>query len=89
MWDHMWGSPYGPGWGAWGGWGLFGLMHAVWWILVVIAIVAIARWAIFGSRYRSRHEFEDRAQAILRERFARGEIDQAEFDEKMRHLKAR
>ena len=79
MWDQW--AGYGMG------WGFFGLVHALWWVLVVLAIVGLVRWGIFGGRIRDRHALEDRAVAILRERYARGEIDKPEFDEKMKHLR--
>jgi putative membrane protein len=78
-WDG-WGGGYG-----WGGLG-FGLMHLLWWLLVVVVIVSVFR--LTGGRRRDRGPREDRAQAILRERYARGEIDKAEYDEKTAHLKA-
>ncbi len=69
----------------WDGWGMagFGLMHVLWWALVIAGIVVLVRMAI---RSPSGRDGEDRARSILRERFARGEIDQAEFDERMRKL---
>jgi putative membrane protein len=84
MWDHM--MTWGYGWGRDGGW--FGLMHLLWLALIVLAIVALVRLGFGrGARGFSRPE-EDRALAILRERFARGEIDKAEFEERKRDLGA-
>ncbi|MFZ2293725.1 MAG: SHOCT domain-containing protein [Polaromonas sp.] len=83
MWDNMmgWGGHWGPG------WGLFGLMHILWWVFVVLGIVALVRWASGGGPRHLRNADEDRALAILRERYARGEIDKAEFEERKRDLK--
>lgn len=80
MWDSM------MGWGWHGGWGpgAFGLMHVLWWILIVLAIVVLVRG--FGGRHGPRPPSEDRALAILRERYARGEIDKTEFDNRKRDL---
>lgn len=74
----MWGQGWGPG------WGFLGLMHVAWWALVILGFVALVRWV---SR-RGAHGVpqEDRALAILRERYARGEIDKAEFEERKRDL---
>jgi putative membrane protein len=84
MWDHM--MTWGYGWGRAGGG--FGLMHLLWLALVVLAIVALVRLTFGrGARGFIRPE-EDRALAILRERFARGEIDKAEFEERKRDLGA-
>lgn len=73
------------GWdGGWGmGWGWFGLGHLLWWVFIVVAVVALFRWLGSGAGRIG----GDRALQILRERYARGEIDQAEFDERMKRLK--
>lgn len=68
-----------------GGWGWFWPMHLLWWLLVAAGLVLLFRLVAGGRRDRDRGE--DRAVAILRERYARGEINQAEFDERMRILK--
>ncbi|MDP3709855.1 MAG: SHOCT domain-containing protein [Polaromonas sp.] len=84
MWDDM--MMWGGGWGR--DWGLFGLMHILWWVLIILGIVALARLS-FGRGARGfLPSEEDRALAILRERFARGEIDKAEFEERKRDLGA-
>ena len=77
---HMWG--WDGGWGM--GYGLFSLMHVLWWVLLVGGGILLLR-AIVGPRGSRRR---DSALDILRERFARGEIDEAEFHERARHLKA-
>ena len=75
------------GWGdGWGGWIWYWPMHMLGWLLVIVAAALIFRW-VSGGRRDSRGG-EDTAVAILRERYARGEIDQKEFDERMRFLKA-
>ena len=63
-------------WGYWGGssggW-LGPVLMVAFWVLVIAGIVALVRSF-------SRHEAEpDRAQQILRERYARGEISRAEL----------
>lgn len=84
MWDGMMG--WGGGWGQ--GWGWFGLMHILWWLLIILGIVALVRWtAGVGPRQAGRRE-EDRALAILRERYARGEINKTEFEDRKRDLAA-
>jgi hypothetical protein len=66
-----------------GGWGwFFGLMHLAWWALLVAGAVIVVRYLV-GER-----RTDDRSREILRERYARGEIDQREYDERMRHLAA-
>lgn len=78
MWDHM--MAWGPG------WGWIGLMHAVWWLVLIVAILAMIRWTTRSGPYGAQPPEEDRAIAILRERYARGEIDKAEFEERKRDL---
>ena len=78
MWDG-WGGGYGYGM-AW-----FGLLHLLWWLVLIAGAAALVRW-IFGAGHAARRG-DDRATAILRERYARGEIDKQEFDDRMRHLK--
>jgi putative membrane protein len=82
----MKGGIYMMGWhGDWnGGWGLFGMAHMlVWWIFAVLGIAVLAKLAFSGRHSES---YEDRALSILRERYARGEIDKEEFDARKREL---
>lgn len=62
------------------GWG--GLWMVLWWALPILAIVALVTWM---SRANERGS-EKTALDILKERYARGEIDQAEFEQKRRDL---
>jgi putative membrane protein len=78
----MWGSM--AGWGGGPGWGWYGVTHLLWWALVVVAIVLLARRAV--GRGREPPSNVDRALEILRERYARGEIDAQEFEQRKRDL---
>ena len=87
----MWGGDMMGGWG--GGWGWFGMIHMVlWWFLIILGIVVLAKWLFSGTGTgsgdsgRSLRELEDRALSILRERYAPGEIDKAEFEARKRDL---
>lgn len=82
----MWGNMMGWG-GYGGGWEFFGVVHMLlWWVLLILGIVVLARW-LFGGRFGGhRGSSEDRALAILRERYARGEIDKDEFEKRKRDL---
>ena len=60
----------------------FGLLG---WALVIVAIALVARWWMGGARSSGRPG-DDRALEILRERYARGEVDNAEFDARKRDL---
>ncbi len=86
----MWGGPGGWGWHT-------GLVIAcsIFAVLAVIGIMAIfvwlVRWAVHGFPFY-RHGFHDflhgrsTALDILEERFAKGEIDKAEFEDKRRTI---
>lgn len=81
----MWGGDM-MGWGGGLGWGWFGIVHMVlWWFLIILGIVVLAKW-LFGGGGRS--AIDDRALVILRERYARGEIDKEEFEKRKRDLSA-
>ena len=78
-WD--WGGH--PMWGMWGVWG-FGMMLVMltFWVLVIVGLIALVRWLVTQGR-ASR---TDSALEILRQRYARGEINKEEFDAKKRDL---
>jgi putative membrane protein len=84
------GYGYGPGmmggygWG--GGWGFGGIGMLLWWVLIVLGIVLLVKW-IFGGGPAAGHRTGDRALEVLKERYARGEIDKNEFEEKKRDLR--
>lgn len=66
-----------------------GLINLVFWIGVIVAVVLGVRWLIrqnAGDRYQGEPRGEDTALELLRQRFARGEIDAAEFEERKRTL---
>jgi putative membrane protein len=59
-------------------------MHWVWW-LVMIAIVLLVAFNIIP--YRPGTELKEDALDILKKRFARGEIEREEFEERKKILK--
>jgi len=76
---------FGEGHGWMGGAGWFGFaMMLLWTVLLASLIVALVYWIRKGMRDSSA---EDKAMKKLRERYARGEIDEEEFRERRRHLK--
>ena len=64
----------------WGGSGFFGLGHLLWSALFIGAAIVLVRWLLRGDGPLRRRGGEDRALSILKERYARGEIDKTEFD---------
>lgn len=67
----------------WGVWGIgMMLMMLLFWGLVIVGIVLGIRWLVNqGKESRS-----DSALEILRQRYARGEINKEQFDAKKRDL---
>jgi putative membrane protein len=86
--DYGWG--HGPGMMGWGfGMGWFGLvMMGVFWVLVIVAIIFLVRWLAVSSRSNRSDgpKSEESALEILKKRYARGEINKEEFEEKKRDL---
>jgi putative membrane protein len=74
MWgEHMW------GWGM----GVGMISMVLFWVLVILGIVVLVRW--IGNTSASSPP-STTALDILKERYARGEIDKREFEEKKRDL---
>ena len=84
--DGTWG-PWGPGMMHWGmGW-IGGIMMIVFWIVIIAALVVLIRW--LTSTERSRHPHAEGGESpldILKKRYARGEIDKEEFEQKKKDL---
>jgi putative membrane protein len=80
--DMMWGS------NQWGGFGM--ILGPIFMILIVVGIVAgiIYLLRLFGvaGPAVSSHAAHDRALALLKERYAKGEIDSTEFAERKKLL---
>ncbi len=78
----------GPGMmGAWGmGW-FGGVFMIVFWILILVGLVFLIKWLVQSThRSQAGGHTGNRALEILKERYARGEIDTAEFEEKKKAL---
>ena len=76
-----WGWRMHPMWGWGWGVGMMAMMLLFWGVMLVAGIAGI-RWFIGQSKTPR----ADAAMEILRERFARGEIDKDEFETKKREL---
>src|SRR3989338_3704811 len=80
-------SMMGTGWGnMMGGWNGFGLLGWIpmllFWILLILGVVALIRYLGRSSQGQENKTPLD----ILKERYARGEIDKKEFEEKKKDL---
>ena len=69
--------------GSWGGFGILGwLFMLLFWLLIILGVVALIRYLA-----RSGQSSEDKTPLdILKKRYARGEIDKKEFEEKKKEL---
>ena len=68
--------------GSMGGFG--GVWMVLWWGLVILAVVALARWLWWSSP--AAEPPRKSPLDILRERYARGELDSEEFARRRREL---
>lgn len=55
----------------------------IWWLVIIVAIIALLKWLVGtgGSNNSTKS-----ARQILDERYARGEIDRLEYEQKKRDL---
>lgn len=78
---------YGPHMMWESGWMFFGpLMMIAFIALIVVVVILLVRW-LGDHRSGARTPSESRALEILKERFARGEIDKEEYEERRRMLR--
>jgi putative membrane protein len=77
---HDFGGSMGFGFGAGGM--IFGL---IFWILIIIGVVLLIKWLLEQGQSQPTSGGES-ALEVLKQRYARGEIDKKEFDEKKRDL---
>jgi putative membrane protein len=79
----MW--SYGP-WSE-AGWGWHFIPMVLWWVILVMVILLMVRW-VFGIPRRGHGHHEDNAVRVLRERYAKGEINKEQFDRMKADLQA-
>jgi len=67
--------------GQWGmGW-FGGIFMMIFWVLVLVGLIFLIKWLIqTTNRVKSDAGNSNRSLGILKERYARGEIDTAEFE---------
>ena len=72
------------GWGPGFGW-VFMILMILFWGVIILGIVALVKWLSTGT---NRPRPAKTAFEILEERYARGEIEQEEFEQKKRDLES-
>ena len=78
----------GPGMMGWGygmGW-FWPIIMIVFWISLIVGIIFLIRWVVLSTDRRHETKAGDSALEILRKRYAKGEINKEEFEEKKKDL---
>lgn len=71
--------------GGFGG-GFGGFFMIFFWVLIIIGIVVLVKWMGNSSGAAGQSGSDSKALDILKERYARGEIDEQEFQKRKRDL---
>lgn len=68
------------------GWGFGGFFMLLWWVLIIVGIVVLVRWLVGSSRDSHGGAPDKTALDILKERYARGEINRETYEQMRRDL---
>lgn len=73
------------------GWGYTGMVIAMvlFWVLVIVGIIALIRYTAFPAQAAlAPRPHSESAEQVLAMRFARGEIDETEYQQRLAVLRA-
>ena len=83
----MMGRGMGPDMMGWGWWGMGWIFMIIFWGLIIVGLIFLIRWLAGLARSRAPYEkTHDSALDILRQNYAKGEINKKEFQQKKRDL---
>lgn len=74
------------GYGMTGGFGFGGVSMILWWVLIIVGIVVLVKWLTTSFGAGGRSGGGSTALDILKERYARGEIDEQEYQKRKQDL---
>ncbi|MHB1213967.1 MAG: SHOCT domain-containing protein [Thiobacillus sp.] len=77
---------YGMTGGFGGGFGLGGIFMILWWVLIIVGIAVLVKWLATSFGTAGRGGGDSKALDLLKERYARGEIDEQAFQKRKRDL---
>lgn len=60
------------------------IFMALWWVLIAAGIIALIKW--FSDEHRKVRTHEKSPIEILKQRYAKGEIDKKEFENRKKDL---
>jgi putative membrane protein len=81
-----WGMGPGMGWG-YGMGGFSSIIMIAFWVAAIVGVIFLIRWLVVSTGGSGRSgRAEDTALEILKRRYARGEINKEEFEEKKKDL---
>lgn len=80
------GGSYGGGMMGGSGWGLFGGAMGLWGLLWMGLLIAVPLYLVYALLNRGSGKNDEQSLSVLRERYARGELSDDEFDRRRKQF---